>query len=412
MKEFYSQMNKKIYYKVVSIIIVLIMIGLLVDNPRFYELGVGYILHSILSIILIACLLLYPKYENLTFRIIIMAVTTAFLYAIFFLYQGTVSNFIFLCFIPAISILFFDSKLFYFSLMLNTLSISFTFSYILLFDKENLYFYFKQDLIGNLINFIGSQAIIYLIYHLSYVRIKKQHLYYEQLQHSERLKTTGQLAAAVAHEIRNPLTVVTGFLQLYNEKDTPFNNEIKGHFDLMIAELNNAEQVIAQFLAIAKPDKNKKMELVNVKVVLQSITELLKSYGLLHDNTIDLNVDEDCFISINHIEFKQLMINIIKNAMEASKLGDSVIIKTVRKNHFVEIKVIDYGYGMSEEELKSLGTPFYSLKSNGTGLGLMICYHIVEKYNGTINFQSSKDTGTTVTIKFPSKNNVVAGLLL
>ena len=84
----------------------------------------------------------------------------------------------------------------------------------MLIDQENLYSAIKRDVIGTVINFIGSQVIIYLIYHLTYERIRKQQLYYEQLQNSEQLKTTGQLAAAVAHEIRNPLTVVKGFLQL------------------------------------------------------------------------------------------------------------------------------------------------------------------------------------------------------
>ncbi|WP_409304137.1 ATP-binding protein [Peribacillus sp. SCS-155] len=402
MKEFYTLISKKIYYSVVFMIMALIMIGLLLGNPRFGEYDAGYMLHIGLAIVLIACLLLYPKYEHHIFRIIIIVVASAFLYTIFFLYPETRSTFIFLCFIPAISILFFDSKLFYFSLLFNGLSFTIIFNYIFLMDHDNVYVYFKQDLVGNVINFLASQAIIYLIYHFTNVRMRKQKLYYEQLQNSERLKTTGQLAAAVAHEIRNPLTVVKGFLQFYREKDTAFDDEAKGHFTLMIDELNTAEQVISQFLSIAKPDKNIKMELVNVKVILQSVTDLLRSYGLLHDNTIELNVDDNCFICANSIEYKQLMINIIKNAIEASNLGDSVTVNAKRKNDFVEMEVIDYGCGMSEAEVAALGTPFYSLKSNGTGLGLMICYHIIEKYNGTISFQSSEGKGTTVTLCLPA----------
>ncbi|MFJ8244305.1 ATP-binding protein [Peribacillus asahii] len=404
MKEFYPQINKKIYYTVVLIWTAVMMMGLLFDNPRLGRFDLGYILHSVLAIILFICLWLYPKYKNHSFRIAIIITAFIFLYTVFFLYPGAWSTFIFLCLIPAISILFFDSKLFYFSLTLNALLIIGTFSYIIGMDQSNQFSHIKGDLAGNAVNFIGSQVILYLIYHVSYERIKKQQLYYEQLQHSERLKTTGQLAAAVAHEIRNPLTVVKGFLQLYSEKDSPVNKDIRGTFTLMIDELNTAEEVISQFLTIAKPDKDKKLEIVNVHNVLQSVTDLLKSYGLLRDNKIDLQVEEDCYICANNIEYKQLMINIIKNALEASQIGDSVIVKAKRKNQFVEINVIDYGNGMSEEEIKSLGTPFYSLKSNGTGLGLMICYHIIEKYNGSMDFQSSEGQGTTVTICFPSKN--------
>lgn len=114
---------------------------------------------------------------------------------------------------------------------------------------------------------------------------------------------------------------------------------------------------------------------------------------------------EDCNIAANNIEIKQLLINIIKNAIEASKIGDSVIVSAGRNKDCTEIKVVDYGQGMSEEEIKSLGTPFYSLKSKGTGLGLMVCYNIAAKYKGIIDFQSTKGKGTTVIIRFLSKNS-------
>jgi two-component system, sporulation sensor kinase B len=403
MKEIYTHINKKKYYISILIVIVMMIMGLLMGNPFLGEITVGYIFHNVLVVILSVCLLLYPKYVTHFFRMIIIIVASLYFYTLFFLYPDTWSTFIFLCFIPAISILFFDSKLFYFSVALNSVLIMCTFSYIMLIDQGYLYPYIKQDFIGNVINFIGSQLILYSIFYLSDGRIKKQQLYYEQIKQAERLKTTGQLAAAVAHEIRNPLTVVKGFLQLY-ETNTSFNDETKRHFTLMIDELNVAEHVISQFLSIAKPNKETKTETVDVKVVLQSVTDLLHSYGLLHDNKIDLNLVENCYIVANNIEFKQLLINIIKNAIEASKIGDSVIVTARRKKGFVEIKVVDYGQGMSKAEIESLGTPFYSLKSKGTGLGMMICFNIAAKYKGTIDFESTKDEGTTVTIRFPSKN--------
>ncbi|MOA09377.1 Sporulation kinase E [compost metagenome] len=137
-----------------------------------------------------------------------------------------------------------------------------------------------------------------------------------------------------------------------------------------------------------------------MKDVLHSVTGLLNSYAVLSDNQIDIQVEEDCIISINKMEFKQLLLNIIKNALEASDVGSSVSVTANKNHHFIEIKIIDEGSGMSEAEVKSLGTPFYSLKSNGTGLGLMICFNIVEKYNGEINYSSTKGNGTTVTIRF------------
>ncbi|MCJ8007191.1 ATP-binding protein [Lederbergia wuyishanensis] len=405
MRENYLDLKNKIYYFSMLVPIAMMIMGLFVDNPHMGDHGVGFIWHVSLVVILSGCLLLYPRYVNRVFRMILMIVASVYFYTIFFLYPDTGSTFIFLCFIPTISILFFDAKLFYFSLALNSVSIIFTYSYIVLFGQGYQFYFIKQDLIGNIINFIGSQVIIYFIFYLTYGRIKKQQQYYEQLKQTERLKITGQLAAAVAHEIRNPLTVVKGFLELY-EKDPAVSNDIKRHYRLMISELNTAEHVISQLLSVAKPNNDLDIETVNVNDVLQSATDLLHSYGLLHENKIELNMAEECFIAANTIEIKQLLINIIKNAIEASEIGDSVKITAEMKNDLVEIKVIDYGQGMSEVEVESLGTPFYSLKSKGTGLGMMICYNIAKKYKGTIDVQSTKGEGTTVTIRFPSENNL------
>ncbi|MDF2790148.1 MAG: sensor histidine kinase, partial [Neobacillus sp.] len=389
MKNKNNQINQKLYYSTVLVVIALMLLGLFAGNPLLHDPGPGYITHGILVFFFSSCLLIYPIYMSHFLRIIIIVVASSYFYTIFFLYPNTWSNFIFLCFIPAISILFFDTKLFHLSLLLNALSIISLFSYIAIVDRGNLYPYIREDLIGNSINFLGSQAILYFIFYLSYGRLEKQKLYYEQIKHSERLKTTGQLAAAVAHEIRNPLTVVKGFLQLY-EKDNTYHENSERHYSLLINELNTAEQVISQFLSIAKPDKDTETELVNVKNVLQSVTDLLNTYGLIHDNEIMLSMDEDCYIAANTIEFKQLLINIIKNAIEASKDGDSVVVTAESKKGLVEIKVIDRGQGMSKEEIDSLGTPFYSLKSKGTGLGMMICFNIATKYKGTIHFDSVK----------------------
>ncbi|WHX98683.1 HAMP domain-containing sensor histidine kinase [Neobacillus sp. DY30] len=401
MKNKHTQFNLKLYYSTVIVVMALMLLGLFADNPLLHHPGPGYITHGVLVFFFSICLLIYPIFKSHVFRIIIIVVASTYFYTIFFIYPNTWSNFLFLCFIPAISILFFDTKLFYLSLLLNTLSVIGLFSYVAFVDRGDLFPYISEDLIGNSINFLGSQAILYFIFYLSYGRLEKQKLYYEQIKQTERLKTTGQLAAAVAHEIRNPLTVVKGFLQLY-EKETTYKENNKRHYSLLIDELNTAEQVISQFLSIAKPDKDTELELVNVKSVLQSVTDLLNTYGLLHDNEIVLNMVEDCYIAANTIEFKQLIINIIKNALEASKDGDSVVVTAESEKDWVKINVTDFGHGMSKEEIDSLGTPFYSLKSKGTGLGMMICFNIATKYKGTIHFDSEKGKGTTVTIEFPA----------
>lgn len=404
MKEFYSKVNRKIYYIVMLINIVLMISGLILSTTELNGIDFGYIVHFLCVMFLSVCLWIYPKCETHTFRKIIILFGFAYFYTLFFLYPQTWTTYILICLIPALSILFFDLKLFYFSFIINGILMVITFSYVIFIDKGELYIYLNHDIVGNVINIVAVQVLLFFIFHLSFKRMKKQQLYYEQLQQSERLKMVGQLTAAVAHEIRNPVTVVRGFLQLFKE-DTSFDDLKKSKFNLMIDELNTVEQIISQFLTLSKPNGDESLERVDVKDVLQSVTGLLHSYAMLSDNQITINVEENCFISINKIEFKQLLINIIKNALEASSVGKSVSVIANRNKNFIEINIIDQGSGMSEAEVKSLGTPFYSLKSNGTGLGLMICFNIVEKYDGEIYYNSTKGNGTTATIRFLSTDD-------
>lgn len=401
MRGFTMNCNSKIYYNLAAIVVVgVIIVGLFVFNPRAGQMDVGFFLHLLFAIIESLCILLYPKYRTRRFRFIFVIVSILYFYLLFILYPETGSTIILICFIPAIPIVFFDKKLFYFSIILNLALISFTFAFIKLSNYGNLYPYIKNDLIGNFINFIGSQLILFLIFYVTSERIKNQQVYYEQMKHSEQLKTTGELAAAVAHEIRNPLTVVKGFLQLYKQ-DNVIDDKNKKNFSLIIEELDAAEQVISQLLVLSKPPKDKKTEKLDVKNVIHSVTDLLQSYGYLHRNNIEVFVEDDCTIEINKIEFNQLLVNLIKNAIEATTSGDAITVTAMKKEGLVEIKITDKGQGMSNQELELLGTPFYSLKSKGTGLGIMICNNIVANYKGKMTFHSSKGQGTTVTIHFP-----------
>ncbi|MCM3217258.1 ATP-binding protein [Niallia taxi] len=402
----YKDFNVKVYYGVIAFIIMFMVSGMVASF--FMEtagLRVGNYLNAVEVVLLSVLLLLYPKISGWWLNFLIIIVGTSYFYTIFYVYPDTWSSFIFVCFIPAISILFFDKQLFIFSMVMNICLYFLGYAYILFMDKAETFGLLGVNVPGNIINFLGSQALLYCIFLLTYERIKKQQLYYKQLQQSERLKTTGQLAAAVAHEIRNPLTVVKGFLQLYQQEEK-MDEGSKRNYSLMIDELNTAEHVLSQFLMLAKPDNDIKLEKVEVESLLQSVTDLVKSYGILRDNNIFLHhVEKDCYILVNIIEFKQLMINLLKNAMEASPYGEPIFIESEIQKDMVEIKVTDHGCGMSEEEVQSLGTPFYSLKSKGTGLGMMICFNIVEKYNGKINIESKKGEGTAVKIQFPIVKN-------
>ncbi|SOC08816.1 two-component system sporulation sensor kinase B [Ureibacillus xyleni] len=399
-KLLYERSIKRYYINVIFTILVMLT-GLSVLNPRMGLDEMGFLIHALLVMILSVCLIYYPKNRTRYFRLCIVLLSFALFYLLFFLYPETGTTILLICFIPAISILFFDAKLFYFSIILNTLLLTLTVTYIQLGHLEAMYPYLTEDLIGNCINLIVSQIILSFIFHLTSERIRAQHLFYEQMKHNERLKTTGELAAAVAHEIRNPLTVVKGYLQIY-EQDSAGDNQKKQNFRLLIEELETAEHVITDLLSLSKPSNNREVEKIEIKPIIYNVAELLQSYGLSTKNKIDAYVEDDCTIIMNKIELHQLLVNIIKNAIEASSSGDSIVVRAVKKTENVVITVSDYGKGMSAQELESIGTPFYSLKAKGTGLGIMICNHIVANNNGSIHYESVSGKGTTVTITFPS----------
>lgn len=371
--------------------------GLAVSTAELEAVTPGYVIHLLCVVIIPACLLVYPRYETFAFRLSIILLGFVYFYTLVLIYPQTWTTYIMICLLPALAILFYDFKLFYISLSLNTIMLVIVTSYI--HNQETGYTYIHTDLAGNLINIIASQLLLFLIFYLTFDRIRKQELYLEQVQQSERLKMVAHLTAAVAHEIRNPVTVVRGFLQLYRENPA-FNTSDRSKFALMIDELNTVEQVTSQFLSIAKPNREMLAEKVDVQEMLEGVVSLLGSYAMLSNKHIDIQIDEGCTILMNAVEFKQVMINLIKNALEASDTGAMVHVAARVVKQKVEIKIVDQGCGMTEEEVKALGTPFYSLKANGTGLGLMICFSLVEKVNGTIKYESEKGRGTIVTLTF------------
>lgn len=397
MKELSGLPNIKVYRLVMGAGIILMFLGVLLTFFTQENLGISFYLHALVVAVNAVLIWIYPKNQTAFIRTSINIMLAIYFYLMFVLYPFTLSPMLIICFIPGIAILFFNRRLFYFSLYGNIAVVLSFIVYVILVDKGANYYLFYKDVLGYAINFLASQVMLLFIFLLLEKRIENQKLYYEQIQEDERLKTTGQLAAAVAHEIRNPITVVKGFLQFYSD-DQPV--EKRKNYDLMLEELNTAERVISDFLSLAKPSQTAQ-EIVNVKEALQNVLDLINSYALMDTIQIKLMVEDDCDVTCSLLEFKQLFINLLKNAIEASKPGDIIDVTVKRNGNLVDILISDQGVGMTEEQLQTIGTPFYSLKSKGTGLGLMICFNIVKKYGGTIEFTSRQNAGTDVTVSFP-----------
>ncbi|WP_209809289.1 PAS domain-containing sensor histidine kinase [Ammoniphilus resinae] len=220
----------------------------------------------------------------------------------------------------------------------------------------------------------------------------------ELLIKSEKLSVAGQLAAGVAHEIRNPLTTLRGFVQLLQSSDKGNQK----YYDIMLSELDRINLIVSEFLILSKPHL-RHFDRKDVANILESTVALLDPQANMQNIRIEMNNDSNSsFVNCEENHLKQVFINLIKNGMEAMPNGGNLKI-TVRNvdAQQLHIEIVDEGVGVSSEQLKRLGEPFFTTKSTGTGLGLMICYKIITDHNGKIAITSEIGEGTTVNIFLP-----------
>jgi len=220
----------------------------------------------------------------------------------------------------------------------------------------------------------------------------------ELIRRTEKLSVVGQLAAGVAHEVRNPLTTLRGFVQL-NKKKGSISPE---HLDVMLRELDHINMIVSEFLVFAKPqaDITKAVQLGDV---LNDTIILIDSEAKLNAVKIELQSEGD-IPSVNGEanQLKQVFVNILKNGIEAMDKGGNITIELMSgPNHTVILRFIDQGIGISESDLQRLGEPFFTRKTSGTGLGLMVSQTIIANHKGTIVFRSELGKGTCVEITLP-----------
>lgn len=213
------------------------------------------------------------------------------------------------------------------------------------------------------------------------------------------LSTVGELAAGVAHEIRNPLTALRGFVQLLSRKDTTDPH----YYEIMLNELDRINNIVSELLVLAKPQKIT-FEKEDICSIVKDVMSLLETQANFHG--VEMTKEEEEHLPLIDCEgnqLKQLFINLIKNSFEANASRVKVEINRKDDTHIV-VTIHDNGSGMSKEHLKHLGEPFFSYKEKGTGLGLTVSYRIIEFHKGSLMFDSKQGEGTTATVTLPISN--------
>ncbi|CQR72732.1 Sporulation kinase E [Sporomusa ovata DSM 2662] len=219
----------------------------------------------------------------------------------------------------------------------------------------------------------------------------------EKMTHLDRLNIICEMAAGIAHEVRNPMTTVRGLLQFLENKQ-----ELTGHrdkFELMINEIDRANSIITEFLSLAK---NKVMDFTesNLNDIIRDIYPLLQADALRNNSEIVITLENIPNLILDRNSIRQIIFNIVRNGLDAMPGGGLIDIKTWASGSKVLLVVKDCGIGILPENKGNLWKPFFTTKDNGTGLGLAVCYRIAQRHGATITVESEPQKGTVFTVEF------------
>ena len=236
---------------------------------------------------------------------------------------------------------------------------------------------------------VGAALIVYDATEITKLRM--------ELTQMDRLSLVGQMAASITHEIRNPMAVVRGFVQLIKERSPSQNDD---YFQIILDELDRTNSIINDFLSLAQ-NRVVLKEMSFINEIIRDILPLLQADANLRGQTIEVDYDDNIpSMMLDRREIKQLLLNIARNGMEAMKGKGILHISTVRSGNSVKLNIADNGEGISQDKIKQLFEPFYTTKTQGTGLGLPLCLSIAERHNGRIDVESTEGEGTVFIVTF------------
>lgn len=226
-----------------------------------------------------------------------------------------------------------------------------------------------------------------------------------EIVRTEKLKYVGQLAAGVAHEIRNPLTTIRGFLQLLKKQD--YEKElIEKYSDVMLGEVDRVNVFVTQLLDLAKPHQLE-MENLDLKEFLDELVVVYSASTLYKDVTLVNTLTEPVHTYSDKNRLRQVILNVLNNSCESFESKGQIEMTVDTSPHYVQLKIRDDGKGIKPENLKNIGMPFYTTKLKGNGLGVATCIQIMDELKGKFQIESKYGQGTEVILTIPTTNRLI-----
>lgn len=228
------------------------------------------------------------------------------------------------------------------------------------------------------------------------VDVTEQKALEREVARLDRLNLVGEMAASIGHEVRNPMTTVRGYLQILTNK--PCFRGYTDQFNLMIEELDRTNKIITEFLSLAR-DKTIDKKLQSLNRIIEAMSPLIYADAVKRNSIVKIYLEDIPDLHLDEKEIRQLLLNLVRNALEATESGGIIVIKTFCEKNEVVLAVQDNGSGIPKAIQEKVGTPFFSTKAQGTGLGLAICFSIATRHNAKILLESDA-TGTTFRVRF------------
>lgn len=255
---------------------------------------------------------------------------------------------------------------------------------------------------ADIINLGGERCVMCQINDITAIR-----RYEKEMARLERMHLVGEMAAGIGHEIRNPMTTVRGFLQILSGKEEC--GQYKQYYELMIEELDRANSIITEYLTLSS-NRPVHLKSQDLNSIIQTILPLIESDAVKFKIDIQLDTGDIPQLHLDEKEIRQLIFNLVRNGLEAMASPGILAISTRRVGDNVVLSVADQGRGIDPEVLGKIGTPFFTTKDNGTGLGLAVCYSIAERHGAVLEVNTGSG-GTVFSVWFTNNGKKLAKVI-